>query len=542
MNQFTSLEGGSSITVDGGTYTLTKLTDIDGSSLYAYSGGKLTVPNVASYQPDGYDTYLSASGNGSLLSLPGLASLTPTNYYGSTSISASAGGDVELTGLATINTSSYYSSVNLTAAGGSSLVDVPSLTTVVTYYGGLAATSGATVVLNSGLTSLDGVTVTVDGTGTLQNAAFTSLTSGGITVNGGAYTTSSSPFWGLTDIDGSSLSVQNDGMLTLPSVGTYSYSSYGYTPTFMVSGSGSSLSLPSLGSITGNGLEIEASGAGTIDLNDLNTFNVNSSGGLSALDAGSINVGSTLFDLNGVTITLDGSGHLDTGDFAEITNGGITIQGGNYSASFSNVADIDGSSLIVQNGATLSLPGVTGYIDSSYDNDQFSAQGSGSTLDLANLTSITSNYMNVAASGPGAHQPLGAGHVRYRCTRLLRVVGSVERDRRGNNRAIPESHDAEQHRACGRRRQFPVARSIYECDRWQYLDQRRRCQRDRADTLEPLRHQRIEHLPRSRRELVAARHLQLHERRLLIQRVRLWRSVQRPGDRRHAVLAQLDLG
>ncbi len=69
------------------------------------------------------------------------------------------------------------------------------------------------------LTTLAGVDVTLDGTGTIVTSQWTSLTDGSITITGGDYSSPSSPpFANLADIDGSSIYVYGGGSLTLPDV------------------------------------------------------------------------------------------------------------------------------------------------------------------------------------------------------------------------------------------------------------------------------------------------------------------------------------
>ena len=93
-------------------------------------------------------------------------------------------------------------------------------------------------MLDAKLTNLANVAVTLDGTGTIAIDQWTSLTSGSMTVTGGWYT-----FPGLTDIDSSSLSVQNGGKLALGMVTTYSQPEEDGI-TWSAEGPGSTLSLP----------------------------------------------------------------------------------------------------------------------------------------------------------------------------------------------------------------------------------------------------------------------------------------------------------
>ena len=68
------MTGGSSLTVTGGSYSLAGLTNVNGSSLYAESGGSLTLPNLTSYTETDNTTF-EATGTGSTLNLSALTTL-----------------------------------------------------------------------------------------------------------------------------------------------------------------------------------------------------------------------------------------------------------------------------------------------------------------------------------------------------------------------------------------------------------------------------------------------------------------------------------
>ena len=218
------------LTVTGGNYSSTtsppfaSLSDIDGSSLYVSGGGSLTLPAVTSYIPSGQDVSFSASGTGSgnpsTLSLPNLTLIGTTVYDGGElTIQATSGGQVLVPALTTINTAGDYATVSAEADGSGSLIDLSGLTTYDIHSDGqLSAIDNGEVLLNTSLTTLNGVTIVLDGTGTLAVGQLTSVTDGGITVEAGDYNTA---FPILSDIDGSSLSVYGGGSLDLPGVTTY---------------------------------------------------------------------------------------------------------------------------------------------------------------------------------------------------------------------------------------------------------------------------------------------------------------------------------
>ena len=73
-SQWSSLTGGGNLTVTGGSYSLAGLTNVNGSSLYAQSGGALTLPNLTSYTETDNTTF-EATGANSTLNLSALTTL-----------------------------------------------------------------------------------------------------------------------------------------------------------------------------------------------------------------------------------------------------------------------------------------------------------------------------------------------------------------------------------------------------------------------------------------------------------------------------------
>ncbi len=124
--------------------------------------------------------------------------------------------------------------------------------------------------------------MTLDGTGTIATSQWQSLTDGGLDITGGDYSPASGgsggPFASLDAINGSMLIVSGGGSLTLPKVTSYQplvddYLFDQYGNVFLATGTGSTLDLPALASISESGttydytpLQIEASGGGTVEL------------------------------------------------------------------------------------------------------------------------------------------------------------------------------------------------------------------------------------------------------------------------------------
>ncbi len=435
ISQFASVTNGG-IEIESGDYapavaaetatnSLPNLSNINGSSLLVESGGSLSLPEVMSYQALYWPSVFAESGNvfeatgsGSTLSLPGLASIADsvTNQYAPLTIEASSGGDVELVGLTSINTTGFDAPVSIESTGENSLIDIPLLTTYeVTdpgYAGAiLEATSSGAIDLSAQLTSLDGVNLTLDGTGTISVSQFTSITNGGITVEAGDYSTGT-PFAALTDIDGSNLQVDGGGNLDLPGVKTYtnssgttSFQAFGQSNTYPYPTTVGTLDLPALMSVAGF-VNIAAQGAGSeIDLPLIPSLG----GGSLAVTLDATIVAPDLTALNDATVTLDGTGTIATSQWQSLTHGSLTITGGNYASTisppFSALTDIDDSSLYVYGGGSLALPGVTSYVSegNTFQAEQYPyfADTEG-TLSLPNLMSIGGYGLSITAFGPGS--------------------------------------------------------------------------------------------------------------------------------------------
>ncbi len=116
-----------------------------------------------------------------------------SDYFGT--LTAENGAQVSVPGL----TQDVGAGMALSAVGSGSRLDLSSITQYRGTGTTIAATAGGTVLLDSGLTSISGVTFVVDGIGTLPLGEFQSITDGGIDVVGGTYSLSN-----LTDLDGSS--------------------------------------------------------------------------------------------------------------------------------------------------------------------------------------------------------------------------------------------------------------------------------------------------------------------------------------------------
>jgi hypothetical protein len=239
--------GALTATGTGTSLMVSGTTTASGGSLYAAAGATLSLADLTSYTltANFATTTFEASGANSVLSLPDLSSIAvQATYPEQVNVEASSGGDVSMPMLSQVSASLVVQST-----GSGSVIDLSALTDfsaqldVYSSPGALTVTDQGTVV-DPALTSLNNVSVTLDGTGTLSIEAWTTLTNASLTITAGSYS-----FPSLTDIDSSNLNVQANASLTLPAVANYTSRNNFATTTFEASGANSVLSLPDLTSI-----------------------------------------------------------------------------------------------------------------------------------------------------------------------------------------------------------------------------------------------------------------------------------------------------
>ncbi len=447
VSQLQSYNGGD-LSITGANYSptshgatasnsFTSLSNINGSGLYVSGGGSLTLPAVTNEDPEGRDIAFAASGAGAVLNLPNLTSVSRSSsgggytshsgYYsrGSLNFKATGGGQVQAPALASVTAGDQQTAVGAQAQGAGSVVNLSGLTNFVTYNGLLSATQGGTILLNSGLTSPESTRITVDGTGGIITPTdsvsldlFTTLNYDFLTVEGGTHDLPN-----LTNIDNSGVSVSGGGSLTIPNVGSYTNSQY-YGGTFLSvtdTTLGGTLALPGLTAIaSAYPVKISAAGSNSvIDLPALTSWTITNSNGydsgyqsdLSVTQGATVDDGS-LTTLGSVNLTLDGTGKLSVSSWQTLTDGSIGITGGDYAPTagsatsgnaFTNLSDIDGSSLYVSGGGSLTLPAVQSYTNDDVSDTAFQAidTTSGGTISLPGLTSI-SGYDGASIEAAGA--------------------------------------------------------------------------------------------------------------------------------------------
>ncbi len=146
-------------------YDFSKLTDLDGSSVFVSGGVSQSLPGVTSYQPG--TATLQASVAGSTLTLPNLKQLTESDANTTWTVRAVSGGEVSLPDLASVRATGSGSAADLSADGSGSTLNLPDLTT-------LGGDSGTT----SSLTLSNGASANVSPAGLAVSTALVEVGSG----------------------------------------------------------------------------------------------------------------------------------------------------------------------------------------------------------------------------------------------------------------------------------------------------------------------------------------------------------------------------
>src|SRR5204862_511195 len=118
--------------------------------------------------------------------------------------------------------------------------------------------------------------------------------------------------------------------------------------------------LRGLTSNTGGRSAVLATGAGSIvDISALVNLSSDQGSAFSTLQAtqGGQIKSASLTSLSDVVVTIDGSGTLDTAQIVSLTGATLDVSGGN--PSFAALSNINGSTVSVSGGVTLTLAGVT---------------------------------------------------------------------------------------------------------------------------------------------------------------------------------------
>ena len=372
--------------------TLGNITTLTSGDVTVSGGATLSLPGVTAYAPiNGFSSTLRVTDAGSTLTLANLSTITVGSQFGSIAqFEAQAGGTLNLAGLTSINTGTVF----LESDGSGSMLNIPNLTSITDNGGFEFSTvqqSNGGAIADGSLVTLAFTNLNVGGAENLTLPNITTFTSGDVTVSGGA-------------------------TLSLPGVTAYAPVN-GTTSTLRATDAGSTLTLANLttvavGSNFGTGVQFEAQAGGTLNLTGLTTINtgsvvLESDGTGSTLDVSKL----TSFTDNGgfvfSTFQLSNGGASNEDSLTALTNVNL-ILAGTETLTLGNITTFAGGNITVSGGATLSLPGLTSYTPNSGSTTALEATGTGSVLTLANLTNL---IVSGAFQSGVQFQALGGGTV-----------------------------------------------------------------------------------------------------------------------------------
>lgn len=412
------------LSVTGQNRLLASVTNADGGSLTAFGGATISLPAVATYADlsgcCGADW--QANGAGSAITLAGLTNLAGNPTWGMT-VRSLAGGQVQLPATTRVS----EGNIGFLADGVGSVVSLPVLASPATPGRDVnyeARNSGSIQIpsLADGL----GATFTIRSGGQLNLAQLKRAL--GFTIQNTNLTLPA-----LTNIDNGSLSVSSGGSLTLPAVTSFVDNGGCCGALWEANGPGTVLSLPALTNYTGNQTwtpTVRALAGGQIQLGsvtripDSNVYflsdGANSLVNLASLVSASGPTRTATFEArNAGTISIpllvDGTWSSfavrsgATLNLSQLTRfAGLTVDGGILT--LPAVTNINGASLSVSAGGSLTLPGITQHSDTSgCCGALWEATGSGSRLSLPSLANLSGNptWVMTVRSMAGGRVDLG---------------------------------------------------------------------------------------------------------------------------------------
>ena len=275
------------------------------------------------------------------------------------------------------------------------------------------AVSGATptVAISSNVESVHSITssdpLVISGGGLTVTA--NSTISGGLAMTGGTLTATGPGValnvTGTTTISGANVFAENGATLNLTALTSYSNAA-GLT-TLEATGTNSVLNLANLATVTESSNsyqaqpQFEALAGGTVTLSGLTTINtgtvvLEADGSASVLNVPAL---TTFTEANGwtySTLQASNSGTVNDGNLATLSNVNLTVAGPGENLTLGSVTSFNSGNIAVSGGASLSLPGVTGYTGTT-GATTLEATGTGSVLTLAHLTSVTQPTNNYQA-------------------------------------------------------------------------------------------------------------------------------------------------
>ena len=203
-------------------------------------------------------------------------------------------------------------------------------------------------------------------------------------------------------------------VLSLPNVTAINgdtYNFFGPSPLFITASAGGTIDLPAVQSLASGNYSISVTGAGSeIDLPALTTLDsANGESGLSVTSNGNFNAPS-LTSVTGFAFTLDSTSVIATSQITTFTGSSATLSGGTLD--FNSATDIDGSSFVANGGATILVPLATSYSAGGSTTSIFEANGAGSTVSLADLTTLNGSTYNFFGPGTFTVEATAGGTVK----------------------------------------------------------------------------------------------------------------------------------
>ena len=429
-----------SLIVSGSNTTLVASgpANINSANLTVSAGASVALPGVQNYLKDCNSPNWTVTGFNSVLSLPGLTNISGSPCSNPT-IQAAAGGQI----LATNLTSITVGPLAILADGTNSLIDFRGLTNAngeSGYQLTFTAQNGGAIWVPQ-LTGGTLVDVTLNPGGAMPTAQFQqlyALSFSSVAANFNALTNltvlavngTSMSFPAVTNFSGGSVTVSGGASVTFPAVQNI-LKDCNLDPDWMVTGSNSMLSFPSLTNMAGSVCgyhTIQANAGGKILATNLQSIAVApltllADGTNSVIDFRGLTSGAgqsgyllSLVAQNGgsvfvprfaggplVGVTLNPGGSLPTAQMQQL--GGITLNGvaANFNQlttlagqttifgvtnSFPAVTTFDGGNITVSGGAAVTLPAVQNFVKDC-NSPNWTATGSNSVLSLPALTNIT---------------------------------------------------------------------------------------------------------------------------------------------------------
>ena len=414
VQQDLSSDSGVTLTVNGSSshFNAASEDELLGLSVIVGAGGTALFPAVTQYRANNSTTAtLRASGAGSVLNLSNVTNVDFSFAHSNAlQIEAQAGGKVDLRRVTQISDETVNAArrADITADGAGSSVDLSALVNILdnsvwdtTWNSSLTVKNGGSITAPV-LTTLKGVNVTLDGSGSLAignwinwtegvatlsggNYSFTALTNanqtaftvnggslelpilttlsnGSLTLSGGA--TANAPV--LSNINGSSLLVNGGVTLSLPAVTNY-VGTGGATATLRASGAGSVLNLSNVINVDfsfahNNALQIEAQTGGKVDLRRVTQISDETVNAARRADITADGAGSSV-DLSALVNFLDNSAWDTTWNSSlAVKNGGSASLGNQTSISsvlisMDSVSSIYGGTIIVRAGSQIQIDG-----------------------------------------------------------------------------------------------------------------------------------------------------------------------------------------